>query len=717
MSTQHEPGRTRGRPDESGASPRPAQRKLALSGLVQRALVTFKEREEQRRGLINILILAQALLVLASAPGYVGLPPSVPGAVVVGLALLAYLGAWLFNQVFHDVARAAYMLLIGGGAAVLALVFVLALSGNFLAAGQASLLLLPIILEAGLLFAPETILIAAPTLVLLSAVALLLALALGPAQPRRDVYLQVVDVLGLQVVGALVAWVLAQFVYDTATEAQRTHEMQFAQARLAAQSGQAVERQRRLDEGLNGMRQVIAHAIQGDLDARASSPASELGPLAESLNTLLARMAALSQAEGSRQRTEGGAAPLIDVIGGLAEGTAGLPGGPPPAGQMRVNIGRRLGRVEALAAEVTGALAHTQEGLNSTALTATETLRTVGAALSAGDGMLVTAQREIDLIARIRRALAAALPGDVAGGTSGELPPRDAIALDPSSAAALLGLGPDLGVGGPGMTGEFDIVGILDGADGADTNGADSNGAFPEEMAAPAVAVERPADGEGDASTRGAAKRRRKAADAALAAQLAEMWGLLNQLAEESGRQERAAGTLTHELGLVNRHARGVDIGIAWARQALEAVRRNADKLHQVAGASLATPFAAESEPITPPILPDLTPRRPASTLPFGDTPMPASDPAGRDVTTSGRMAVDTGAAAVAAAPKAELAADASERTERKPSVDPAAADTPGGGEPDPGVEEETEAAEAGATDVESLDTDTSDDEPSSTGY
>ncbi len=708
MSKQHEPGRSRRLPDESGTGPRPAQRKLALSGLVQRALITFKEREEQRRGLLNILILAQALLVLASAPGYVGLPPSVPGAVVVGLALLAYLSAWVLNQVFHDVARAAYMLLAGGGTAVLALVFVLALTGDFVAAGQASLLLLPVILEAGLLFAPEMILIAAPTLVLLSAVALLLALALGPAQPRREIYLLVVDVLGLQVVGALVAWMLAQFVYDTATEAQRTQEMQFAQARLAAQSGQALDRQRRLEEGLRGIQLAIGHALDGDLTARATTADSGLGAVGESLNALLARMEALVHAYSARQRVEASANSLIDGAGRLTEATPGAPAGALPAGgafgteaagQMRVNLGRRLGRVEALAAEVTGALAHSQEGLNSTALTATETLRTVGAALSAGDGMLVTAQREMDLIARIRRALASALPADAAGGTSGDLPPRDANALDPSSAAALLGLGPDLGVGAPGMTGEFDIVGTLDGtdeADGTDTpnevigaNGA--SGSLPESMAAPPTTVE-PA-GEGDVTTRASgARRRRKAGDAATAARIAEMWLLLNQLADESGRQERAAGTLTHELGLVNRHARGVDIGIAWARQALEAVRRNAEKLHQVAGASLALPLPADSEPITPTVLPDLIPRRPAATLPLGDTRMPAGDLADMDL------------AAAATGERGERASAMDSTATDSTATDPPATDTPVAGVLEVPAAPESLSAEAKTSAGDSVD-------------
>jgi hypothetical protein len=163
------------------------------------------------------------------------------------------------------------------------------------------------------------------------------------------------------------------------------------------------------------------------------------------------------------------------------------------------------------------------------------------------------------------------------------------------------------------------------------------------------------------------------------------MGSLLNQLGDESGRQERAAGTLTHELGLVNRHARGVDIGIAWARQALEAVRRNAEKLHQVAGASLAMPLPADSESITPPVLPDLIPRRPAATLPLGEARMSAGDLADIDLAVAAtaergerashmdRTATDTSDAGVLDVPAAEETVRAEVETSGGESAEPGA--------------------------------------------
>jgi hypothetical protein len=626
------PNATRRRPD---AAPMPSERKPGLSTLVHRALVSFNERGQQRRVLINVLILAQALLVVASAPAYVGLDGNVDviALAMIGLALVACLVAFVFNQFAHNPVWAAYVLVGGGVVAVLAQVFVAALAGNAQEASHASLMLVAVILEAGLLFAPEVTLITAGTAVALTIVALLLALSLGASGSRQDIYGLVVDTLGLQIVGGLIAWLVSQFIYDSALEAQRAQELQFAQARLDALAAQQAEQHQRLEAATAALQQTIGRAINGELSARANVPEGTLSVVAASLNMLLERLDALTQGEVIRERMEAAALPLIDVVGRVSEGVT-----PPPASlpvmtntpldsvsvavsQMQASIARRLARVQELAGEIVGALAHSQNGLSTTAQTAAEALRTVGASVAAADGLLTVTQREVDLIARARRAMNGVRPGDATGLSVAEDEAREAAGLEGAPGAALAGLGPDLGVGAPGRTEVFGVTELAAAAEEARAEQAEaaahSDGDNAHAVTA-AAAGSQPTGGKRARGAKGAAASEAQP-PAAPSPELLELARLLEQLQDEVAKQERSATTLAHELGIVNRNVRGVDVGVAWARQALEAVRRNAEQLHHTAGGGAPVPTAGEAAPPSHPLGPDALARVPTATRPLAD--------------------------------------------------------------------------------------------------
>ena len=78
MNKPQEPARPGGRRSRLSGMPAAGEPRLALSGLVHRALLSFQERDQQRRRLINMLILAQALLFIATAPAYIGSAPALP---------------------------------------------------------------------------------------------------------------------------------------------------------------------------------------------------------------------------------------------------------------------------------------------------------------------------------------------------------------------------------------------------------------------------------------------------------------------------------------------------------------------------------------------------------------------------------------------------------------------------------------------------------------
>lgn len=604
MTTQQELKRPRaararlsGVPAPSGAS----ERRSAMSGLVHRALLSFGERDQQRRRLLNILLLIQALLLLASTPAYLGRNPSVPSLVVVGCGLLIYLTAWASNQFFRDVVRTTYLLLAGGGLVTLAQVFLAAaLQGDAVSASFAAMLLLTIILEAGLLVSPEATGLVGTVAITLAAVGLVLAVTLGPASSQRQTYLMIATVLGLLVATALIAWLLSRFIADTAVEAERAHALQIAQVRLEGLSTQAAEQRRRMESGIAALRESITQAVAGETQIRANLTDGELAALVGPINLLLERMEMLGQADVMRRQLEAAGLPIGGANGiGAAQGELGA---------VQADLARRLLRIQEVAGEIVGGLAHTEHGLASTSQSASESLRTVGAARAAADGALTAAQKGGALAERARRLVSALLPGDRGESGAGEpvadLPDR----LDAAQAAALLGLGSDLEVAGPDQAEQIATLGT--GADAVAAEGPRdpaTSGALPpgepSETSEPSEASNNSNASAADGTTNGTGARRRKSSrslNAEALQHLADLNRLLAQLQDEVARQERDATELAHELGLATRHARGVDVGVVWARQALEAVRRNAERLYQTTGGS-ATGFPGEGRPYSPP--------------------------------------------------------------------------------------------------------------------
>jgi hypothetical protein len=306
------------------------------------------------------------------------------------------------------------------------------------------------------------------------------------------------------------------------------------------------------------------------------------------VNVLLERLDALAQADVARQRQEpGGFSPHSGTSQGAGGGVAAL-----AAGQD--HLVRRLARVQELASELVGAVAHSQNGLSSTAQHASEALRTVGAAIAAADSLLSGTQRGAEFAGRLRRSAANLLPSSSDGQANGDFTSAAQVTDGPPQSIALRGLGHDLEIGEPDLASPpgANAAPAATSAVAART-AAESAGAQPgSAVVAPSDAYAEIASSDGGeiaAESLPTGKRRRgKPADLVAPGELdgpiTELTQMLTQLDEEMARQEHDAGAVTHELAIVNRNARGVDVGVAWAVQALEAIRRNAERLHQAAG-------------------------------------------------------------------------------------------------------------------------------------
>ncbi len=606
--------------------------RLPLSGMIRNTLAMVAEREQQRRRLINILVLAQGLLTLAIAVGYVGAGANVPVLAIYGVALVIYMAAFITSRTLRNTSLASYLLVFGGGLAWAAQVIVAATSGHPSEAAQSSLFFLAVVLESGLLFSPEITLLTAATTTTITAAAMLFSLAVTSTTSQRDAYLLVVFTVSLQALTGLIAWLVAQFIFESAFEAQRAQELQFAQARLDALLLQTEEQRLRLEEDIAVLQGTITRVLGGQYTARAELLTGDLSVLAGSFNLLLDRIESATQSDQMRARMEAAALPLIEAMGRMTEPNTPTPSSLPmitntpldsisvALTHMHQTMTRRLSRIQSLASEVSAAIDHSRDGLATTNDEVLKAQQIAGALIAMSESFAVGLQRQMELLSRARRLLGTLLPAAI---TQMSDTADDASGREPGAAAALRGLGHDLGVGTPGLTAEFEAIQVdADGGAGIAPLTIPLPALTPEAVAAARAA--------GTSTAEVAARAAEMAPTEPLAlpegevrAELTEVWGLLAQIIEEAAAEERGTATLAHELGVLSRSVRQADVGIAWVVQALEAIKRDTEQLQQTVGSSVPPPEmlepsrASTSRPITQP---GVAPRTPQLTRPLSDT-------------------------------------------------------------------------------------------------
>jgi hypothetical protein len=647
----------------------PAERKLALSSLIHRTMATVAEREQQRSKLVSVLILAQFLVTAMTTAGYLGALTMIPSMLLGGAALVVYCCAYTSNRFFHRSWLASYILIIGGALCIAGQTLILALNSQPLQAGQVSLLFVAIILEAGLLFSPEVTLLTGFSTTVFAAFAILLGLSNNHTVQRSDAYFSVAFTLGLQALATLIAWLLAQFIFETSLEAQRAQDLQFAQARLDALSNQTSDHQRLLDESVGELLQTISRVMSGDYMVRAEIPESELSPLADSLNLLFQRYEAASAAEQVRSRMDAAALPMIDTITRMSDSSTPTPTSLPimtntpldsvsvVLRQMQANLNNRMGRVQRLAGEVVSTLNHSQEPLAGTLDAVHEAQRIAGALIASAETVLNTTRRQLAQIFTVRRMLSVLLPDEITRSPDNN-PPR-------ANTGELTGLAHDLGMGSSGYTGQFEAVSSSISGLPGDDEGGDQTGIAPLTLPLATISSFSSEEGGNDSGDIGApaassvgsggvsassqsrpvgrtseSGRKAPTAIGEIPVELVETWNLISQIDKEVADIERVLGKLESQIGVQSKQLRTADANIAWFRSALDAVRSNAEQLQQIAGTPIQMPGADSSIPPASPSRPlpqgpyarDSQPSRPLS-----DDPR-AVDP-GEPVSSSGPSA------------------------------------------------------------------------------
>lgn len=540
-------------------------RALALSSLIARDLHLMGAREQHRRQMLTMLLLAHTLLAVAVAIGYVFPRPTPLALGALSAVLLIYLAVGAANLVFRRLALAIYLLVLGNGAIVTVLVGGTALAGQPFNVAQLALLYLAVVAEAGLLFTPEIVLILAGVTSTLSAAALLFAISLAPPSSTSQTYLLVVFTLTLQALVGLLAWYAADFIAETIQEVRRASQAEYAQTRLDALLAQHQRQQQELDRGIIAIQTAIARALAQDPNARVDLDHGRLADLARSVNLMLQRVEEGHRLAQERARMLAATGSVADAVGRLADGgTTGAqsrqrtPMTYTPidnisiaAAQAQAQQQARQVHIQRLTAEA-ATLADESRGELQGALKATDNVQaTVGKLLSAAETLLTTIHRSLDLSARGRHALAGLVPPEVLA--EAPIPP-----LTPHAATEgvdLSGLSAD--IFRPGETAEFPAVSEVDPADPGDAGIGKMTRLLP--------ALE-PAD---------VGKSPEEAT--------AEVWRLLSQLGSTASGDERAAATMKYELGLVNSDMREAATKLARVLQALETLRSHAAQIEHVA--------------------------------------------------------------------------------------------------------------------------------------
>jgi hypothetical protein len=126
-------------------------------------------------------------------------------------------------------------------------------------------------------------------------------------------YSELCDAFLIQIVCAMIAWLAAWSVDGALLRANRAEELADAHRCLNEQTLQVVEQKRRLDYGIEVLREAQARFANGDYRARANLQDNELIPLAVSFNLMVERLNHVTQIAQEHVRLKKSLEQLLDI--------------------------------------------------------------------------------------------------------------------------------------------------------------------------------------------------------------------------------------------------------------------------------------------------------------------------------------------------------------------------------------------------------------------
>lgn len=564
-------------PSQPQQAPLSQPHRLQLSGLIDDRIRGVTARDRQRAWLVNTVVLAQALITLMVVPGYLLPSPNLPILLTLGVALLFYIAAFVFNSWRRELRVAVYMLIGGGALATTAQVFVTAiLTSSSARTAQSAQLFLPIILEAGLFLTPELTLLVASAAAIVTASAILLALALAAESSNllSEAYLVMVYTLGLETFIGYLAWRLAQFIYETVKSAQADEDLRFTQARLSAAQRQMNEQRRQLIQDVATIQMAVSNVLAHEYDTYIEPPEGDLAPLAQSLNLVIQQLKSTNELERRLRKTEAEVPTIVAGLGQLTTGSASTPSSDTPTdsslfavraalSQAHTVLARRQARLQEVAVQIADQVRHSRQGLATTTTEAGQAQQVAGKVWALVKDLQEGATQQLDALAHARRSLALILPPEVTQDSAGQFS---------QGSSDLAGLSTDLLKGG--YTSEFQVL-----------PAPDPNAAIPP-LASLAEASALSTDGVSAATEPAASVEGAASSPGELPAGLADAWMLLSQLHELIVSESRMVADFDQDMGFLNKHVRHTNLGLDWLKTSNETIDSLTAQMQQLASLS-----------------------------------------------------------------------------------------------------------------------------------
>jgi|GEM_PF-2778251 len=583
------------------------QQQFTMTSIIQRELEDFDQRDTRRSRITGRLIFLQVSLLLMIAP-MAFWPQTYTSAIVLfGIGLLIFLLAW-FRNISNKVEQAQIILIVGSGLVTASNMVgqIFWNPGQILPVGLASFPFILTILEAGLLFLPEIVLITALISTLFTAFTFFAALVIGSGLPNNQAYLLAVIALGLQALTGIIAWQIAYFIMDYSAELRRVRNDDFINTQFEALKRSVDEQMQRIAEQSRALALFIVGLSNREYTNRIPVIEVSLKPIADALTLLTSEMSASAVSKQVRRTMDDQAADLIATAGGMTEGNVNASG----IGSMDIasnasnsmmqtarvavdkalqSMQRRLSQLRDNTVDAARQLNDVEDHTRSAEHSVAENIATIGLLRAEAERVHTSATRMAQLVDETRSLLGTLLPPEVSGQVQQNASPKETHATVELQQVM------------PGVTIQLDTI-------NDDTT-----------LTAADMATTLPSAPTNEAGVTPVTSTN----DPTVQPRLREAWSRLEEMVEEVAKEVRDANVLQDKLGITSRSMRQVDYELRSVRKSVSAARMIAEKMYHASNTQTQPLTGPYSEPLSQP----LSQSQPLQTSTLGGPMRPPTSP------------------------------------------------------------------------------------------
>ncbi|HEX9069478.1 MAG TPA: hypothetical protein VF807_11975 [Ktedonobacterales bacterium] len=574
------PGGSTSRPLGERAISSGPDARMALATEASRVIEASRERDRERRRVINVLTLTHVLLALALMPGFVSPTYNWPVLGLLGSVALVGLIAFLLGRT--RVAAAGAVLVIGNAIAALVIMGVLAYTDRGpVAVALLAVLLVASIVEAGLLLTPEIVVIFGIIALVGSAGLILWAAVLTRGTTSTTIYLGIVGSLVLMALTIVASRFVSEFIFNANLTLQRAMTLGYVEAQLDAARQNLAESRARITASVVEMQKAIVALLGGVYPAHVVIIEGELESLMRSFNLMLQQVSMRNMPTQNSGQINTLAEQMMNIIAQMSEGVDGQAMRPPELTHtamdsvlvalthMQAQFHQRLARVQGVAQGIAGAVRNGHDGLTSSEQEVSQAVEMVESLVNTTD-MLANRVRALHAdTTQPWRTLAGILPAEIVAAIDESIPGGSTVIGESSDHYE--GLGNDI-IGGSGLTGEAPAL--------PPSGLADTDGIAPMTRKLEPL----PTRKKGKSAGSEPKPATEAAATPDVPPELVELYQVFTQIRAELAHSYQALRALGAHLGKVKHTLRSGDKGVAYGLAALDSALQASDQLEQIVG-------------------------------------------------------------------------------------------------------------------------------------